>query len=74
MNNANTAWSDGYTLINARVSFRTATRLSIEPVVGIDNIFDKTYASNVVVNAAGGRYYEPGPRRTFYVGIRMGTR
>lgn len=74
VNNANTAWSDGYTLINARLAFRTTTRLAIEPVVGIDNIFDETYASNVVVNAAAGRYYEPGPGRTLYVGIRMGTR
>ena len=74
VNNANTAWADGYTLFNARVAFRTTTRLSVEPVVGIDNIFDETYASNVVVNAAAGRYYEPGPGRTFYVGIRMGTR
>jgi iron complex outermembrane receptor protein len=42
--------------------------------VGIDNVFDRTWASNVVVNAAGGRYYEPGPGRTYYVGVRMGTR
>ena len=74
VNNANTAWADGYTLLNARVAFRPPTRLAMEPVVGIDNVFDKTYASNVVVNAAGGRYFEPGPGRTYYVGIRMGTR
>jgi iron complex outermembrane receptor protein len=73
-NNANTAWADGYTLFNARVAFSPSTRLALEPVVGVDNIFAKTYASNVVVNAAGGRYFEPGPGRTFYVGIRMGTR
>ncbi len=74
VNNANTAWADGYALLNARVAFRPGTRLSMEPVVGVDNIFDETYASNVVVNAAGGRYYEPGPGRTYYVGVRMGTR
>lgn len=73
-NNANTAWADGYTLLNARVAFRPPTRLSLEPVVGVDNIFDRTYASNVVVNAAGGRFFEPGPGRTYYVGLRMGTR
>jgi len=74
VNNANTAWADGYSLVNARVAFRAATRLSMEPVVGVDNIFDRTWASNVVVNAAGGRHYEPGPGRTYYVGVRMGTR
>jgi iron complex outermembrane receptor protein len=74
VNNANTAWADSYNLVNARLAFRPPTRLSMEPVVGIDNVFDRTWASNVVVNAAGGRYYEPGPGRTYYVGVRMGTR
>ena len=74
VNNANTAWADGYNLVNARLAFHPPTRLSMEPVVGIDNVFDRTWASNVVVNAAGGRYYEPGPGRTYYVGVRMGTR
>ena len=74
VNNANTAWADGYYLVNARLAFRPATRLSMEPVVGVDNVFDRTWASNVVVNAAAGRYYEPGPGRTYYVGVRMGTR
>lgn len=73
-NNANTAWADAYTLLNARFAWRAPTRLAMEPVIGVDNIFDKTFASNVVVNAAGGRYYEPGALRTFWFGIRMGTR
>ena len=73
-NNANTAWADAYALLNARFAWRAPTRLAMEPVVGVDNVFDKTYAANVVVNAAGGRYYEPGPGRTFWLGIRMGTR
>ena len=74
VNNANTAWADAYTIFNARVAIRASTRLAMEPVAGVDNIFDRTWASNVVVNAAGGRYYEPGPGRTFYVGMRIGTR
>jgi iron complex outermembrane receptor protein len=73
-NNANTAWADAYTLLNARFAWRAPTRLAMEPAVGVDNVFDKTYAANVVVNAAGGRYYEPGAGRTFWFGIRMGTR
>lgn len=74
VNNANTTWADAYTVVNARVAYRPSTRLSMEPVVGVDNIFDRTWVSNVVVNAAGGRFYEPGPGRTYYVGLRMGTR
>lgn len=74
VNNANTAWSEGFTLVNTRFAFRAATALALEPVVGVDNVFDQTYASNVVVNATGGRFFEPGPGRTFYVGVRMATR
>jgi len=73
-NNANTAWADSYQILNARVAFKVPTSFSMEPVVGVENIFDKTWASNVVVNAAGGRFYEPGPGRTFFVGLRMGTK
>ena len=73
-NNANTAWADSYQILNARIAFKVPTGFSMEPVIGVENIFDKTWASNVVVNAAGGRYYEPGPGRTFFVGVRMGTR
>ena len=73
-NNANTAWADAYTLLNARFAYRAPTRLALEPAIGVDNIFDRTYASNVVVNAAAGRYYEPGPGRTLWIGVRMGTR
>ena len=73
-NNANTAWADSYQIVNARVAFKVPTQFSMEPVVGVENIFDKTWASNVVVNAAGGRYFEPGPGRSFFVGLRMGTK
>jgi len=74
VNNANTAWADAYDIVNARLAWRPAMAFAFEPVVGVDNVFDKTWASNVVVNAAGGRYYEPGPGRTYYIGLRMGTR
>jgi hypothetical protein len=32
-------------------------------------VFGRTYNASVVVNAAGGRYFEPGPGRTFFVGL-----
>jgi iron complex outermembrane receptor protein len=74
VNNANTAWADAYDIVNARLAWRPSTSFAMEPVIGVENLFDQTWASNVVVNATGGRYYEPGPGRTFYVGLRMGTR
>jgi iron complex outermembrane recepter protein len=40
----------------------------ISPFAGVNNLGDKTYVSSVTVNAFGGRYYEPGPGREFYIG------
>jgi iron complex outermembrane receptor protein len=74
VDDANTAHADAYVVANARVALRFPTQLAVEPVFGIDNLFDTTYASNVVVNAARGRFYEPGAGRTYYLSIRMGTR
>ena len=80
VNDANTDWADGHVVANTRLALQLPTLLAIEPVFGIDNLFDRTYASNVVVNAnqnlspAMRRYYEPGAGRTYYVSIRMGTR
>ncbi len=42
------------------------TRLS--PFIGITNLFDEGYDASIVVNAFGGRYFEPGPGRSVYIG------
>jgi iron complex outermembrane recepter protein len=71
VNDANTFHSPGSTVIDARVgltSFR-AGRLGLEPYGGITNLFDEEYNTSVVINAFGRRFYEPGPSRSFYVGL-----
>ena len=42
-------------------------------VIGVQNVLDRTFASSIVVNAARGKYFEPAPRRTFYVGLSIGA-
>ncbi|HEX8907191.1 MAG TPA: TonB-dependent receptor, partial [Longimicrobiaceae bacterium] len=39
-------------------------RLRASPSLGITNLFDVAYNTSVVINAARGRYYEPGPGRS----------
>ena len=35
-----------------------------EPVLAVENMFDRRYAPSVVINATRNRYFEPGlPRR-----------
>ena len=56
----------------------TATRaaiggVTVAPYAGVTNVLDRAYVGSVTVNAFGGRYYEPGPRRTEYVGVEVGA-
>lgn len=40
-----------------------------EPFFGITNLLDRYYVTSVSVNAFGGRFFDPGPPRGFYVGM-----
>ncbi len=58
--------SAGYAVWTVRGGAQEARvgRVVIEPVVAIENLFDRRYAASLVVNATRGRYFEPGlPRR-----------
>ena len=41
------------------------------PVVAVQNLFDRRYVGSVVVNAAGGRFYEPAPERSISIGLSL---
>jgi hypothetical protein len=38
----------------------------LRPYVGINNLFNESYNSNIRINAFGGRYFEPAPERNIY--------
>ncbi|MGE0157844.1 MAG: TonB-dependent receptor family protein [Gemmatimonadales bacterium] len=68
-NNQN-GFTPSYTLFSARIG-GSAVRLGgveISPFAGLQNLTDEKYISSVTVNAFGGRFYEPGPGRTFFLG------
>lgn len=72
-NDANSAHSGAYATHGVRAGLTQVrwARLSGSPFFGVENLLDRKYNSSVVVNAAGGRYYEPGPGRTLYVGLDL---
>ena len=73
--NANSAHAPGYLLLNARAAY--AWRLgpiALEAHAGIDNVLATRYDANVRINAAGGRYFEPAPRRGGRVGASLSVR
>ena len=45
--------------------------LVVSPFIGVNNLFDEAYNSNLRINAFGGRYFEPGPERNVYGGIEL---
>jgi iron complex outermembrane receptor protein len=80
--NANTAAGlvDSYTLANLRAGYDVDLgKMTLSPYVGINNVFDEDYISNVRVNpfvapgapATTGRFFEPGPTRNLYAGVTM---
>ena len=72
MDDANSLRSGGWEVANARVGGRVAIGdVALSPVFAVSNLFDRTYAGSIVVNAAAGRYFEPAPGRTVYAGMSV---
>ena len=70
---ANQVRIPGYEVVHLRVGgapFRNASWFS--PVIGVQNLFDRTYTPSINVNATGGKYYEPAPGRVFNIGLTVG--
>ncbi|MEX0731827.1 MAG: TonB-dependent receptor [Aquisalimonadaceae bacterium] len=76
--NANQVRVPGYGVVNARTGTtrRLAGGTEVEGFIGVNNLLDKDYFSNIRINADPGdppnqrRYYEPAPGRNLYAGIR----
>ncbi len=77
---AATVYAAGYTTWGLRAGYSAGSGrmqrhgFRFEPVAGIDNVFDRRYASSVVVNATRGRSFEPGTTRRAFVGLRVTAR
>lgn len=73
--NANRVEADGYLVTDLRGGYaRDLGGLEVEGYAGVENLLDEAYDANVRVNARGGRYFEPAPRRSAYLGIRLQAR
>ncbi|HET8655644.1 MAG TPA: TonB-dependent receptor [Longimicrobiaceae bacterium] len=73
VNDANDAESPGHFVTDVRAGLG-GVRLGgarLSPFLGATNVFDVEYNTSVVVNAFGGRYFEPGPARALYAGAEL---
>lgn len=60
-----------YTLMNLRLGAEQQSGpWTFNELLRLDNLFDRKYIGSVIVGDRNGRYYEPGPGRGIYGGIR----
>lgn len=72
VNDANSESSPGYAIFNVRaVSSALWNGSGAELMLGAQNVFNTKYISSVSVNAAGGKFYEPGTQRSVYAGVSL---
>lgn len=68
--NDNQVSIDSYVVSNLRFAHRwQKDQRTIQAFIGINNLFDENYNSNIRINAFGGRYFEPAAERNWYAGI-----
>lgn len=61
----------GYGVVNARIGTRQTSRnLDLETFVGVNNLTNKEYFSNIRINDTNQRFFEPAPERNFVAGLR----
>jgi iron complex outermembrane receptor protein len=69
---ANTVSAPGYGVMGARIGASALFgRPWIRPVLGVENIFDRTYVPSLVANSARGRYFEPAAGRAVYASLAV---
>ncbi|MEM5433364.1 TonB-dependent receptor [Cupriavidus oxalaticus] len=67
----NTQAAPGYAVFNLRAGYEFRIGPTRAYLFGrIDNVTDRRYIGSVIVNEANGRYFEPGPGRRFFIGLR----
>ncbi|MGB5553794.1 MAG: TonB-dependent receptor [Flavobacteriaceae bacterium] len=81
LTDANTLYSEPFTVFTTRMGYRKklSERFMIGADFGVNNLFDKAYASSVLINTSGfggtePRYYYPGDARNFYGSVKVGYR
>ncbi|MFP4227528.1 MAG: TonB-dependent receptor family protein [Salinivenus sp.] len=73
VDDGNTEKAPRYALLNLRVGHRGLPlgTAQVKPFAAVNNLLDEQYASSVVINAFGGRFYEPGPARSLSLGVNV---
>ena len=68
--NDNLVSIDSYVVSNLRLAQEwQKDQWAIQAFVGVNNLFNELYSSNIRINAFGGRFFEPAQERNWYAGV-----
>ena len=71
-NSVNSTRSNGFTVLDlylSRSDWHVGRHVVLHPFARIQNISDRQYIRSLIVNAFGGRYFEPAESRSLQIGI-----
>jgi len=72
LDDSNSERSAGYEVAHVRAGLRNLFgNPSLSLTIGAQNVFDRRYAPSLAVNAARGKYFEPAPPRSVFIGITL---
>ena len=77
INDSNELFNDAYSIVDFTFSkLFSLTKFDVNISSGINNVFDKKYASGIVINARGfggrdPRYYYPGLPRNYFISLNL---
>ena len=72
LTDANDVYADSYTLLQLKLGFKKQlNKIVLDFYFGADNLLNETYSLGNDLNALGGRYYNPAPKRNYFGGIRL---
>jgi iron complex outermembrane recepter protein len=72
LNDDNSDWSAAYQLLHFSASYQLSIKkLDFTLFGGVNNLTDTSYSSFMMLNAFGGKYYNPAPNRHFHGGLKL---
>lgn len=70
LDDANDAFAKPYHLLQSKLGYRRSLKkISYDVFLMIDNLLNETYSLGNDINAYGGRFYNPAPKRNFSFGV-----
>jgi len=69
----NTVRNDGHMALDLYAAYKGLTMggVAVQPFLSLTNLLNAQYATSLVVNAFGGRYFEPAPGRAVQAGLSL---